>query len=60
MFSIGQFLEESLVHNTRLQGVFSVKKASYFSVTGINFLDSIKSPSVEDLKITLLGNGVSE
>ncbi len=61
LFSFGQFLGEGLVYITFRQGVFPVKKNPYtFSVRRIDFLDSIKSHSVAELKITLIGHGVSE
>ncbi len=51
----------SLVYNTFRQGVFFVKKKhSIFVYAGLIFLDSIKSRSVAELKITLIGHGVSE
>ncbi len=48
------------MYNTFRQGVFLVKKTLDFCVRRIDFLDSIKSRSVAELKITLIGHGVSE
>ncbi len=41
------------------QSAFPVKNIGFF-VRMIDFLDSIKSRSVAELKITLIGHGVSE
>ncbi len=48
------------MYNMFRQGVFLVKKTLDFCVRRIDFLDSIKSRSVAELKITLIGHGVTE
>ncbi len=48
------------MYNTFRQGVFLVKKTLDLCVRRIDFLDSIQSRSVAELKITSIGHGVSE